>query len=208
MNIMIVGQNGRMNTLVAQQAAQRQWGVVVFTPQAQLQDKIDVVIDFSAPEAWLALDDFFKKCPLPLISGTTGLGEQHWALFHQWSQRQPVYHAPNFSPGIRALRAALQQHSWGGWEIEMRERHHSGKKDAPSGTALLLARDLGFDPSQIGVSRQGDHCGEHQVVFRRAGEQLVLEHQATSRDIFATGALDLAPWIKEQPPGVWQAPLL
>lgn len=208
MKLMLVGQKGRMNTVVKQQAEKRGWSVVCWMPGQRLEDKIDVVIDFSSPEAWESLDILFKDTPLPLISGTTGLGHEHHTLAQKWSQRHPVYYAPNFSSGIQAMRTLSRTHKWEGWDISLSECHHATKKDAPSGTALMLADDFGIPAESIIVTRDDHNPGRHRLHFRCDGEELVIEHQAEGREIFADGALDLVSWLIAQPAGRYGEPIV
>lgn len=201
MNIMIMGQHGRMNSLIKKRAHELGFGIELFSRTAEPKNKIDVIIDFSSPDAWPDLDIFFKRYSVPFVTGTTGLKEHDYELLKNWSKQQPVYHSPNFSPGITALRALLKQHSWAGWEIEISECHHTTKKDAPSGTALLLADDLQFSKDKILVSRKDDHPGLHRIVLRTPAEELLLQHTVFNREIFAQGAIDVASRLKDLPPG-------
>lgn len=201
MNIMIMGQHGRMNSLIKKQAYELGFHVELFDCTVEPKNKVDVIIDFSSPDAWSDLDVFFKRHAVPFVTGTTGLNECHYEQLKAWAKQQPVYHSTNFSLGITALRALLQEHCWEGWEIEISECHHTTKKDAPSGTALFLAEDLQFNKEKILVSRQHAHPGLHRIVLRTAGEELLLQHTVFNREVFVQGAIDKALWLKDLPPG-------
>ncbi|GMB92362.1 Dihydrodipicolinate reductase DapB [Helicobacter bizzozeronii] len=185
----------------------------------------DLVIDFSLPKASSKLIEFLLKDPKPLVSGTTGLEEQTWQAIRQLSQVVPVLHTPNMSVGMAVLNKIVGSVAKDLQEadIEITEMHHRYKKDAPSGSALILgqtcaqARDLIFDQvsqtkrenqrqtDEIGfVSlRGGDVVGKHIVGFYLDGEYLELTHIATDRNIFAKGALQAAKWLISQQPGLY-----
>jgi len=104
----------------------------------------DVVVDFSAPEGFRAAAEVCRARALPLVTGTTGLGREDDALLDEVAKRAPVLRSANFSLGVLALRAALRaalESLPATWDIEIVERHHKGKVDSPSGTALALAQD-------------------------------------------------------------------
>ncbi len=187
--------------------------------------EVDAVIDFSAPETVRTLAPLCARLGRPLVVGTTGLTPED----HQWlddaAQSIPVLWAPNTNRAVHLLfrlvaeaATALQ----GQADVEIIERHHNRKQDAPSGTALRLAQvvaealalELDNDPDdsssalvhgrrgrtgprprdQIGIHalRCGDNPGEHTVVFGLDGDVLELTHRATNRDGFARGALEAA----------------
>jgi 4-hydroxy-tetrahydrodipicolinate reductase len=200
MNIMIVGRHGRMNQLIAQQSAERGFSLCVLGSDDH-QNEIDVLIDFSGAGAWYAIDRFFENHCAAFVSGTTGLQQEHWQLFKKWSLQQPVYHTPNFSPGINALREMIKAINRDGWQIDIKESHHTHKKDCPSGTSLLLAQDLGLTQDSITSERYGDNPGEHVITMRRPDELLCLSHRVFNRSLFAKAALDVACWLKNLPPG-------
>lgn len=184
----------------------------------------DVMIDFSLPEGMAELVRRLKITPLPLISGTTGLGPEEMAELRLLSGLAPVVWAPNFSTGVNLLfdlvgRSAdvLGKEA----EVEITELHHRHKKDAPSGTALRLSRIVAEGrgevvhgrsgetgerpPGQVGVHalRGGDVTGEHTVYFFSGGERLELTHRAPGREAFASGALRAARWITGRAPGFY-----
>ncbi|WP_120951229.1 4-hydroxy-tetrahydrodipicolinate reductase [Helicobacter sp. L8] len=184
-----------------------------------------LVIDFSLPQALPSLLAALHKHPLPLVSGTTGLGAQVWEDLRALSQQIPILHSSNMSLGMAVLLKVTSmiakdlKHA----NIEIVETHHRYKKDAPSGTALHLGRacaqargwdfekvcmahrDAPRQEEEIGFAsvRGGDVVGKHVVGFYLDGEYLELEHVVTERNIFAKGALQVAKWLIGQPPGFY-----
>lgn len=174
---------------------------------AQAPD-FDVAIDFSLPEAF---DGLLKLCVargVGLVSGTTGLEPRQREALDAASAMMPVLWASNFSLGVAVLndlveRAALALQ---GWDCDIVESHHVHKLDAPSGTALTLgeqARKGGAEPRYASL-RAGDIVGEHLVQFTTLGERIELVHRATSRDIFARGALHCAARLATRPAGAYR----
>jgi 4-hydroxy-tetrahydrodipicolinate reductase len=186
----------------------------------------DVVVEFSTPEGFRATAAICMERRLPLVSGTTGLGPDDERLIDELASRAPVLRAPNFSLGVLALRRALESALADlpeDWDVEIVERHHRGKVDSPSGTALALARDaarlrgwgedafrhgrqgrLGVRPErQIGLHalRGGSWVGDHTVLLAGHGETLELRHSAEDRLAFAHGALAAARFVATARPG-------
>lgn len=184
------------------------------------------VIDFSAPTATAAVVRTAAELGVACVVGTTGLKDDALAAITEASERVAVVAAPNMSLGVQVLAHVLGEALrlvGEGFDVEIIETHHREKKDAPSGTALRLAevalkaRDLG--PSdlrhgrhgvdakrtkrEVGVHavRGGDVVGDHTVVLAGDGERIELTHKATSRAVFAAGALRAARWVVEQKPG-------
>lgn len=178
------------------------------------QGDADVVIDFSTSESAEGAIELAERLHLALLVGTTALSEQTTAKLKAASKKIPVLLAPNTSLGVavladaaRRMAAALGE-GGGGYECSIVEAHHSAKKDAPSGTAKRLAAAVreGGGPSalsdeQILAVRGGDVIGEHTIRFAGPGEYIELTHRATSRDLFARGALRAAAWLKGRPTG-------
>lgn len=194
-----------------------------------LESRSDVLIDFSLPDALPALLEAAVRTQTPLVSGTTGLDEDLRQRLLAASSQIPILHSPNMSIGVNLVFLLAKQiaHALGeDADIEILEAHHNLKKDAPSGTALRLAemaaegRSLalqdvarysrhGILPSrprhEIGIQtlRGGDIVGEHTAYFCMQGERIELTHRATSRDIFARGALRAARWLLGRSPGLY-----
>lgn len=193
-----------------------------------LFNESEVVIDFSSPAASIALLEYARTTPKPLVIGTTGLDSTAKELLSLVSATSPVFYASNMSLGIAILThlASEAAKKLQGFDIEILEMHHRHKKDAPSGTALSLAeavadaRDLNLEKvrvsardgligerksDEIGVMslRGGDIIGRHTVGFYEEGEFLELTHTATSRATFAKGAIKIAKWLIKQDAGYY-----
>ncbi|MEO0965632.1 MAG: 4-hydroxy-tetrahydrodipicolinate reductase [Planctomycetota bacterium] len=186
-----------------------------------------VVIDFSVPSATPGVAEACVAAGSPLVVGTTGLDDAAERALTQASRRIAVLSASNFSLVVNvlhALAARAAQALGEGFDIEVLEAHHRFKRDAPSGTALALARtvcdasgrsferdvrlerhgdDVPREPHEVTVQtlRIGDHPGEHTIYFAGLGERLELKHVSTSRDSYAVGALRAAKWLAGRPAG-------
>jgi 4-hydroxy-tetrahydrodipicolinate reductase len=188
----------------------------------------EVGIDFSSPASTLALLEAAQAGGLPLVVGTTGLDSEHEARIERAAGRIAIVRAANFSIGATVLFELVAEAArrLEGYEIDVLEMHHDQKKDAPSGTALALARAAADargqqlqqaavfarhgitgarDPKSIGVQalRLGDSIGEHTVYFAGPGERLELSHRALSRENFTAGALRAARWLVGRAPGLY-----
>lgn len=169
----------------------------------------DVAIDFSLPAGLTVLLDTCLSRGAAVVSGTTGLGESERAALAGAAARIPLLWAPNFSLGVAVLQSLVRQaaSSLPGWDVDIVELHHVGKRDAPSGTALRLGEALsgaGGRPPNYHCLRAGDAVGEHSVQLSGVGERLELVHRATDRDVFARGALFVARWIASRAPGEYR----
>ncbi len=174
------------------------------------QEPIDVIIDFSSDSGARAAAALGLSRGAALVVGTTGLSRQTLAALDVASRTVPVMVAANTSVGMAVLRelatrAALLLGE--GYDANLIEVHHLRKRDKPSGTALSLAELLRekagvkLPPDRIHAIRSGDVVGEHTVEFSAAGERLKICHIATSRDLFARGALRAAAWLVGRCPG-------
>lgn len=193
--------------------------------RAQLGDGRDLVIDFTMPEGTLAAAHWCGEQGVALLSGVTGIGEKTHAALDKAAESAPVLWAANLSFGINLMAGLL--HDLGrvidrDTAVTIEEVHHAGKQDAPSGTALFLARHLsppaegvsGTDPGRTAEDfpgmefvsrREGDVVGDHSVSLRMRDEVLTLSHHAADRRLFARGALEAAQWLAGQPPGRYSA---
>lgn len=166
----------------------------------------DVAIDFSLPEGFDAILAVCDQRGAALVSGTTGLSAQQQAAMQDASTRIPIVWAANFSLGVALLESLVSRAAatLADWDCDIVEAHHVRKRDAPSGTALALgaaAEAAGARPRYASL-RAGDIVGEHTVQFATAGERIELIHRATSRDIFARGALHAAVRLTALGPGL------
>ncbi|HEY5241028.1 MAG TPA: 4-hydroxy-tetrahydrodipicolinate reductase [Polyangiaceae bacterium] len=165
--------------------------------------RAEVVVDFSSPGATLALAQIAAAAGTAVVSGTTGLGDDARAALDRAATRVPVLWEPNMSLGVHVLTELVRRASTvlAEWDAEIVETHHRAKVDAPSGTALRLAESTGRARVGMHALRGGDVVGDHAVHFLGGGERIELTHRATSRDVFAHGALRAARWIVGRPPG-------
>lgn len=181
---------------------------VPMVPSNRLADAppFDVAVDFSQPDGF---DSVLAECVRrrrPLVSGTTGLTSAQFAALDAAGAHIPVLWAANYSAGVAVLAVLAKQaaKALSAWDADIVEAHHVHKKDAPSGTALMLgaavAAGRGKAPHYASV-RAGDIVGEHLVQFAGRGERLELVHRATDRDIFARGALAAALRMPRLGPG-------
>jgi len=193
-----------------------------------LQDDPDCLIDFSTPEGTLKWVGEAAGRRLAAVIGTTGLTESQLAAVADAGGRIAIVHAPNFSIGVNLLfrlAGEVARTLGADYDVEIAEMHHRFKKDAPSGTALGLARSVceatGRDPAEalvhgrggrsprrvgeIGMHavRLGDTVGEHRVYFGNLGETVMLGHSAHTRETFARGALRAAEWAAGRDPGLY-----
>ena len=189
----------------------------------------DVLIDFTTPESTLHNIRFISKSSQAMVIGTTGItGEKEKELKHLARKIRCVW-SPNMSVGVNVLFKVVGDLSMilsKDYDMEVVEAHHRLKKDAPSGTAMHLAKILadsternletdavyerkGFigvrTEEEIGIQsiRAGDIVGEHTVMFAGTGERIEITHRAHSRDNFAKGALLAATWVVKQPNGLY-----
>jgi len=223
LRIGLFGKGGRMGGAIARAAAASD---DVETVEATAES--DVFVDFTAPEALESNLRIATDAGRPILVGTTGLGEAHRRSLEAAAKALAVIHAPNTSLGVNLLRHLVGEAAarlGPDWDIEVLEMHHRHKKDAPSGTALLLGASAAegrgstlealsrFDrfaggarePGTIGYAslRGGSVAGEHVVIFAGDGERIELGHRADSRAIFARGALAAARWLAGRPPGLY-----
>lgn len=186
-----------------------------------------VVIEFSAPDIAVETARACEAAGAPLVSGTTGLPAGAEDVFESAARRVAVVRAANFSPGLVALRRALDAvlAALPDWDVEIVERHHRLKADSPSGTALALARQAatarGWDDrafrhgrsgrpgprtfEEIGLHavRGGTLVGDHAVLFAGGGETVELRHVVQDRSAFAFGALRAAKFVAAAPAGLY-----
>lgn len=188
---------------------------------------IDVIIDFTNPSVFRQLVDFAKAKSLPLVVATTGLSKEDMEYMRLASKELPILYSANMSIGISLMKDLVKKASLflgQDFDIEIVERHHNQKIDAPSGTALALAdainsvNDNKYDyiydrqakrekrqANEIGISsiRGGNIIGDHDIIFAGNNEIIEINHRALSRNIFADGALRAALFIKDKEKGLY-----
>jgi 4-hydroxy-tetrahydrodipicolinate reductase len=190
-----------------------------------LEQRIDVVIDFSQPAGTMAVLPGCVERRLPLVVATTGHSAAEKAQIEAAAHQTAILMAPNMSLAVNVLMKLVRQAAIvlkdKGFDVEILERHHRYKKDSPSGTALQFARIIqeamgqtqlrhGREglvgerpPNEIGVHaiRVGDNVGEHTIIFSTLGETMELTHRAHARDCYVRGALQAAKYLANRPAG-------
>ncbi|MCG0274787.1 MAG: 4-hydroxy-tetrahydrodipicolinate reductase [Thermosediminibacteraceae bacterium] len=191
----------------------------------KIEDRADVIVDFSNPEAINNLCEYALSHRIPLVVGTTGLEEHHKKMLQDASKTVPVFVSQNMSLGVFLTVMLAQQAArvLSDFDVEIVERHHNQKIDAPSGTALMLAdaiREVRNEAdyvycradrrekrkkSEIGIHsiRAGNLVGEHRVIFGGEDETIEITHVVTSRKVLAKGALKAARFIVTRAPGYY-----
>ena len=202
-------------------------GYPVYDNVDAIKEKVDVVIDFSHPNSLSSVMSFCKKNNVPVVVATTGLSDEQKADVVKLSENVPVFFSFNMSLGINLLVALSKKAAAvldGNFDIEIVEKHHNQKLDAPSGTAIMLAEAINetldnkmmyeYDrhskrekrpENQIGIHsvRGGNIVGEHEVIFAGHDEFITLSHQATSKEVFAVGALKAALFMSGKSAGLY-----
>jgi 4-hydroxy-tetrahydrodipicolinate reductase len=173
-----------------------------------LDQKADIVIDFSSAKLFSKVVDACVKKKLPLVSGTTGLSADDFKKLKEASKTIPVLWAANTSLGIQVVRNLLSQLSpVADWDFHIVESHHIHKKDAPSGTALVLKKDLetAIDKKipDCSAIRGGGIFGEHTIQIMGPSETISIQHTALSRKVFADGAIQAAKFLAKKPKGLY-----
>ncbi len=184
-------------------------------------EQCDVLIDFSSAGATVGHIQEAARQGKPIVVGTTGHSTETQLIFETAAKQIPILYAPNFSLGMALCIEAssfFARHLKGACHIDILETHHTQKKDAPSGSALAIAKGLDFggiypgnvveaprskEAIAIHSLRRGDVVGEHEVIFECDGERLTLKHQALSRETFAKGALKAAKFLARSSPGLY-----
>ena len=238
--MLLVGCNGRMGKVITELAAgdadiDITAGVDVAGECAgkypvvssfdEVAADVDVIVDFSSPKVFDAMLDYALANKLPVVVCTTGLSEEQIARLDSAVEQIAVLRSANMSLGVNLLiklvKEAAQTLAKAGFDIEIVERHHNQKKDAPSGTALALADSINEgldnayeyvydrsdrvqkrDPKEIGISavRGGNIPGTHEVIFAGMDEVVELTHLAYSRSIFGKGAISAAKFLAGKSP--------
>lgn len=170
---------------------------------------IDVLVDFTIPEASEINFDYAAKYKKALVLGTTGFNDNQLKKIEEVSKIIPIVFSPNMSIGVNVLFTLLPEIArrlGADYNIEIVEAHHKAKKDAPSGTAKKMAQILADTIKKdipTHAIRLGDIVGDHTVIFCGNSERIEIKHQAHSRDLFALGALKAAKWIFGRPAGLY-----
>jgi 4-hydroxy-tetrahydrodipicolinate reductase len=198
---------------------------VKVAPSVSIDQRLDVIIDFSLPQGTMAVLPVCLEREIPLVVATTGHTTAQREEIEAAAHHTAILMAPNMSLAVNVLTKLVRQAAEvlkdRGFDVEILERHHRFKKDSPSGTALHFARIIqeamgqtelrhgreglvGERPShEIGVHaiRVGDNVGEHTIIFSTLGETMELTHRAHARDCYVRGALQAAKYLANRPAG-------
>lgn len=241
-NIILSGCNGKMGRVITRLAqgtddinivcgydvgASETNDYPVYSDINDFDSTADVVVDFSHPSVTDKLIDYCKNTQTALVMATTGLSDSQIENLNALSEFVPVFRSANMSIGINLLINLAEQAATlleGKFDIEIVEKHHNQKIDAPSGTALMIADGISDslcskpeyiydrhsvrkkrDKNEIGIHsvRGGTIVGEHDVIFAGNDEILEIRHTAMSKEIFAEGALRAALFIAGRKPGMY-----
>lgn len=199
----------------------------VFPDFESCSAKGDVIIDFSNAEGVVKLCSYAVETATPMVVATTGLSESQRKAVEKTAESIPVFSSGNMSLGMNLLIELAKTATkvlGEGWDIEIIEKHHNQKIDSPSGSALMIADGISSvlpyaaeyvydrhnirkkrEQKEIGIHavRAGTIVGEHSVIFAARDEVVEVSHSASSRDIFATGALKAAQFISCKSPGLY-----
>ncbi len=242
MELVVCGCNGHMGKLVVKAAKKagditvvggvdpsgdNESNFPVFDSVGKITVRPDVIIDFSSPRALSALLSYGEDNKVPLVLCTTGLSESQVERIKECAKKIPIFFSGNMSLGINVLIKLIKKATSAlkdSFDIEIIERHHSRKVDAPSGTAFMIAEKIAAevgdgvkysydrhsqrkprDKKEIGIHsvRGGNIVGDHEVIFAGANEVITLSHHAQSREIFADGAINAARFLFNKPPGLY-----
>lgn len=242
-NILLTGCNGRMGNAVARSVSENTDCKIVagvdvlgassnqdfptFVSIDEFKGNCDVIVDFSYHTATEGLLNYAMKNNTPIVIATTGHTEEETASIINASKKIPVFYSRNMSLGINLLIALAKKASQSlglAFDVEIIEKHHNQKLDAPSGTALMIADALKevrecdteyvYDrhlvkakrtPEEIGIHaiRGGTIVGEHDVIFAGKDEVITLSHSASSRNVFAEGAVRAAIYLAGKDAGLY-----
>ena len=241
--IIMLGCNGRMGQMITDMVKQddectivagidivdnRDNGYPVYTKLADCDVEADAIIDFTSATDFESRMDYAVDKQIPIIECTTGLSEEQMDYLKKASEKVAVLKSANMSLGINLLMKLLKEAAvklaGDGFDVEIVEKHHNQKLDAPSGTALALADSINeamddryeyiYDRSQVrqkrdkkelGISavRGGTIVGEHEVIFAGTDEVITFKHTAYSRAVFAKGSITAAKYLKGKAAGLY-----
>ena len=229
MKILIAGY-GKMGHMVEEMARQKGWEILAALSSSdagelQTLEKADVAVDFSHPAMLEPLAAYIRRTGTPLVSGTTGYSEEQMDSLRQLGESAAILYSANYSLGVALFRQILEKIGpalLAKFDVELVEKHHNQKMDAPSGTAKMLANALdpeqqlrrisgreglcgarGRDEMGMFAVRGGTVAGEHTLYFFGEDETLSITHSAASRRIFAAGAVKAAALMTGKSPGFY-----
>lgn len=200
----LAGASGRMGGEIKKAFAAHELCFTLTGKGEETAGTPDVLVDFSLPNALDKTIAAAERFSCPLVTGVTGYNDSQLKKLRALGNSVAVVQSYNFAEGITLLKMILRDFGplFDGWDAEIEETHHNKKKDAPSGTAVLLREALGRDCPAHSV-RIGGVPGDHTVVFGNDGEVVALSHRALSRSVFALGALKAAEFAAAAAPGFY-----
>ena len=241
--IIMCGCNGKMGRVISDLAAEdtqvkivagvdfvteQNYDYPVYPGILEVKEEADVIIDFSSPKNLDERLAYAVNGQVPMVFCTTGLSEEEFVQVNEASKKVAILRSANMSLGINTLlklvAAAAKVFAAADFDMEIVEKHHNRKVDAPSGTALAIADAMNEalqdeymykydrskerkmrDKKEIGISavRGGTIVGEHEVIFAGADEVIEIKHTAYSKAIFGNGALQAAKFLAGKPAGMY-----
>ena len=209
LKVSVLGATGKLGKLIVDEINKQD--ELVYTGSinremdvSRLSNNKHIIIDVSSPDATKSLIETLNKNNLhvPLIIGTTGDLDMQTLL--EYSLSAPVAHITNFSDGVPAVieLSNVINKLPDSWKFQMIEKHHAEKKDVPSGTAKSWKESLNRD-CNIDSVREGEIFGDHKLILTGPNEEIVIQHVAKNRNIFAEGSIKYINWISEQEPGFY-----
>ena len=241
-NILLSGCNGKMGKIISSLASEdseikiaagydintvSEFGYKVYDNPDNISEEIDVIIDFSHPAAFNSVMEYALRKEIPVIVCTTGLSKEQIDCVNESSKKIPVFYSANMSIGINLiiqLAKTATKLLADKFDIEIIEKHHNQKIDAPSGTALAIADEINAEldntmnfvydrhsvrkkreKKEIGIHavRGGTIVGEHDVLFAGNDEIITISHSARSKEVFAVGAIKAAKYMYGKPAGMY-----
>lgn len=203
-------------------------GIPVYTSFADVKEEADVIIDFSSPIGLQERLEYAKTHHMGIVLASTGFTSDDLALVNEYAKSVAIFKTANLSLGVNLMQAlckAAAEVLGDNFDVEIVEKHHNLKKDAPSGTALMLADTVNeaFDntkryvngrdgivgareKSEIGIHavRGGTIVGEHEVIFAGEDEIITISHSARSKRVFAVGAIRAAKFLPQKVAGMYE----
>ena len=246
-DVILCGCNGRMGHVVADSISgnpdcrvvcgvdafgENSYDFPVYKSFSEISEKADVIIDFSNPASLDGLLEYAVENSIPAVICTTGYSPEQVDRIKKASESIAVFYSGNMSLGVNLLIELAKQATkvlCGDFDIEIVEKHHNLKVDAPSGTALMIAdgisEELDKEPqyvydrhsyrkkrskNEIGIHaiRGGTIVGEHDVIFAGHDEVVTISHQSQSKELFATGAVNAAVFLKDKPAGMYNMSMM
>lgn len=229
MNALVVG-NGLMGSVIYEELSQDHSVTIVPDLNCPLfkdflsESSFDILLDFSHPDGIESITNFSRSENLPAVIGTTGYSDKQFELIGNLGKDVPILYSGNYSLGVILMERLVRETArilGADFDIEITEKHHQHKLDAPSGTAKMLAKaanehlgsNITYDyesecideEKEIAIRsvRTGSIVGEHEILFASANEKLSIKHEALSKSIFANGAIKACEWLIGQEVGLY-----